>query len=222
LSEKDIRVKAAQYADDIIRATQPSARTEDLAPLFKGNQEIGKAFLQFTQSLNVIWQNIRYDLPQMIRDRQYKNAAGTIIGYAVAGILLGAITAGFDEDDDETAKAKKIAWWATTQFTDAFPIIGSEATRFAEMMIMGKMQYQSGMNLLPTLGKIRNATQNTVKGINDKDFDSLLKAAAEAAEAAGLATGLPVSAAKEYGRVIGIGDGDGEMTINPWAVTGRR
>ena len=158
----------------------------------------------------------------MIRDRQYKNAAGTIIGYALAGILLGAITAGFDEDDDETAKAKKLAWWATTQFTDAFPIIGSEATHLAELLITGKMRYQSGINLLPTGQKWSSAIGSAIKGVQEKDFEKLLKAAATAAEAAGMAKGLPVSGIKETGRVLGIGDGDGEMTINPWAVTGRR
>jgi hypothetical protein len=222
LSEKDARVKAAQYADDITRLTQPSARKEDLAPLFKGNSELGKAVLQFTQSLNVIWQNIRYDLPQMIRDRRYKNAAGTIIGYTLAGIILGAITAGFDEDDDETARAKKLAWWATTQFTDSFPIMGSEATRLAELLITGKMQYQGGMNLLPALQKWYNAGQNTVKGIQNQDFEKLLKAAAQAAEAAGMRYGTPVSGIKEAGRTVGIGDGDGELALNLWAALGRR
>jgi hypothetical protein len=221
MSEKDISVKAAQYADDIVRLTQPSSRVDDLAPLFKGNNEFTKAFLQFTQSLNVIWQNIRYDLPQMIRDRRYKNAAGTIIGYTIAGIMLGAITAGFDDDDDTPGKkAKKYAWWATTQFTDAFPLIGSEATHFAELLITGKMQYSSGINLLPTLQKGFNAGQNIVKGLQQGEFDNLLKATAQAAEAAAMAKGLPVSGAKELSALLGIGDG--EPDFNPEVILGRR
>jgi hypothetical protein len=220
LTEKDIRVKAAQYADDITRATQPSSRIDDLAPLFKTESELGKALLQFTASLNVIWQNIRYDMPQMIRDKRYKNAAGTIIGYSMAGILLGAITAGFDDDDDEAAKAKKLAWWATTQFTDAFPIIGSEATHFAERVITGKMQYSSGINLLPTLEKAMKSGESAAKVLHTGDFEKLLKAAAQAAEAAGLATGLPVSGIKEMGAFLGTGDG--ELGINPGALAGRR
>jgi hypothetical protein len=151
-----------------------------------------------------------------------KSGAGTIIGYTLAGIMLGAITAGFDEDDDEEARAKKLAWWATTQFTDAFPIIGSEATHLAELLITGKMQYQSGMNLLPTLQKGLNAGENAIKAYQEKDFDKLLKAAATAAETAGMAKGLPVSGIKEAGRVIGIGDGDREPSFNPGAVFGRR
>ncbi|MDR2942447.1 MAG: hypothetical protein LBV17_07650 [Treponema sp.] len=223
ISDKDIRVKAAQYADDIVRLTQPSSRVDDLSPFFKGNNELGKAYLQFTQSLNVIWQNIRYDLPQMIRDKRYKNAAGTIIGYTIAGIMLGAITAGFDDDDDTLGKkAKKCAWWATTQFTDAFPLIGSEATHVAELLITGKMQYSSGLNLFPTMQKWLNAGQSTVKGLQQGEFDSLLKASAQFAEAAAMTKGLPVSGAKELGVLLGIGDKDGELDFNPEAVVGRR
>ncbi|MDR2095887.1 MAG: hypothetical protein LBP76_10285 [Treponema sp.] len=220
MSEKDIRVKAARYADDITGLIQPSALEQDLSPLFKGNTELGKAFLQFTASLNVIWQNIRYDLPQMIRDKRYKSAAGTVIGYTLAGIMLGAVTAGFDEDDDEASKIQKAAWWATTQFTDAFPIIGSEVTRLTELAFTGKMRYQGGMNILPTFQKGYNAATGAVSGIQNKDFDKLLKAAAAAVEAAAIYKALPVSGFKEAGRVIGIGGG--KTGFNPGAALGRR
>jgi len=221
LSEQDIRLKAAQYADDITRLTQPSSRADDLSPLFKGNNELGKAFLQFTQSLNVIWQNIRYDMPLMMREKKFSNYAGMIIGYTVAGVILGAITVGFDDDDDGKEIAKKLAFFATTQFTDAFPLIGSEATRFTELLLTGEMKYQSGMNLLPALDKGKNAAGNLVKGIQQKDFNKLLKASAQAVETAGLLTGLPVSGTKEFGRLFGIGDDDGEINFNPGALLGK-
>jgi hypothetical protein len=158
----------------------------------------------------------------MIRDKRYRNAAGTIIGYAVAGIMLGAITAGFGDDDDEAIKAKKLAWWATTQFTDAFPIIGNDATRMAEMLITGKTGYSSGTGLFSTWEKVSSAFQNAATGIHKKDFDKLLKAAATAAEAAAISKGLPVSGAKELGYGLGIGDGDGKFNFNPGAFFGRR
>jgi len=222
ISEEDIRVKAAQYADDIVRLTQPSARTDDLAPLFKTNSELGKALLQFTSALNVIWQNIRYDLPEMVREKRYMNATGMIMGYAIAGVMLGAICSGFDDDDDEAAKAKRLAWWATTQFTDAFPIIGSEASHFAELLITGKMSYSSGVNLFPTLWKARGALESGAKGLHSREFDNYLKAAAKAAEAYGIYKGLPISGIKELGALFGVGDGDGELNINPGALAGRR
>jgi hypothetical protein len=220
LTERDAKVKAAQYADDIIRATQPSARPEDIAPLFKGNSELGKAFLQFTQSLNIIWQNVRYDVPQMIRERRYSNAAGMVMGYVIAGIMLGAITEGFgDDDDDEKAKVLKIARWSTLQFTDAFPIIGSEATHLTEILITGKAKYQSGLNLVPAIQKMWYAAESGIRGGREEDFNKLLKAVATAAEGAAIFKGLPVSGIKEAGLILGIG-GDGEP--HPESAVGRR
>jgi hypothetical protein len=224
MSEKDIRVKAAQYADDIVGLTQPSSWHADLPQLFKGNNEFAKAFLQFTQSLSMIWQNIRYDMPQMIRDRRFKNAAGTIIGYTIAGIMLGAITSWFDDDDDTPEKkAKRIAWWATTQFTDAFPIIGSEVTRLTEQAFTGKKRYQGGArNLLPVLEKIYNMGSTGITAIQEKDFDKGLKTALNAIEAVEIFYGLPSSGIKELGALTGIGDRDGKLDFNPEALLGRR
>jgi len=221
LSEEDIRVKAAQHADDIIRLTQPSSRVDDLAPLFKTNSEFAKAFLQFQQSLNVIFQNVRYDLPQMLREHQGWRAAGMILGYASAGILLGVIMTGFDDDDEGIDKAGKLVWWATTQFTDAFPIIGNAATGYLEELITGKKQYKRGFVAMPMVDKAIQALTTTTRAISKGEYEKLLKAAAQAAEAGFMAVGLPTSATKEYGKVFGIGDGDGELDFNPGAVIKR-
>jgi hypothetical protein len=222
LNEKDISVKAAQYADDIIRLTQPDSRLADLPPLFKGNSELGKAYLQFTQSLSNIYQQIRYDVPQQMRDKMFRRWAGTIIGYTIAGIMLGAITQGFDDDDDEEAKARKIAWWATTQFTDSIPIIGSDVTRKIERGFTGKARYQGSQTLIPAAAKLLQAVDTGIKAAQEKDFDKWFKAAATGAEAGELFVGLPVSGEKELEALFGIGDGDGELNLNPGALAGRR
>jgi len=223
MSMRDIKVKAAQYADDIVSITQPSGYTMDTAKLFKGNNELGKAYLQFTQSLSNIWQNIRYDMPQMIRDKRFKNAAGTIIGYTIAGILLGYITAGFNDDDDDKTRAAKIAWWATLQFTDAFPVIGSEATQLAELLFTGKTSRNSGANLVPAFEKGYKALQAGISAAQQKEFEKNIKAMAQAGgEALMLYHGIPLSGVKTIGRTLGIGDGDGELNFKPGAIVGRR
>jgi hypothetical protein len=223
MTEKDRRVKAARYADNITNLVQPNANPEELPPMFREGTELTKALLQFQSALSPIWQNFRYDLPQMIHDRRIWNAAGTVIGYTLAGIMLGAITLGFDDDDDEKARAAKLAFWAATSFTDAFPVIGAEVTQFAEAIITGgRTSYRGGINLFPTLWKIRDASINAAQGIREGEFKKLLKAAAAAVEAAGMAKGLPVSGIKEAGRVTGIGDGDGKPDFNPGALWGKK
>jgi hypothetical protein len=54
------------------------------------------------------------------------------------------------------------------------------------------------------------------------DYEKLLKAVGLAAEAYATSQGLPVSGAKQLGRVFGVGDGDEELNINPGALLGRR
>jgi hypothetical protein len=220
MSESDIKKAAALKADEITMLVQPSANPEDMASIFRGNNELGKALLQFTQSLNVIWQNVRYDVPYYIREKQFLNATGTIMGYTIAGILVGVVTLGFDEDDDEAEKAKKLAWWATTQFTDSFPIIGSTVTGAMESVVTGNTRYQGGLNLFPPLNKARRALEYGAKGIREKDFEKLLKAAEAAMEAAMIAKGLPASGLGEASRATGIGDG--EAGFHPEALLGRR
>jgi hypothetical protein len=192
--------------------------------MFREGGEIAKALLQFQSALSPIWQNFRYDLPLMIRQKRFRNAAGTVIGYAVAGIMLGAITTGFDdEDDDERKKATKLAFWAATSFTDSVPLIGSEMTQAAEYLITGgKTSYRGGINFFPTLMKTVNAGMSAFKGIREGEFEELIKASATAMEAAFMANGLPVSGLKEAGRAVGVGDGDGEPDFKPEALWGRK
>jgi hypothetical protein len=222
LDANDRSIKAAEYADDIVGLTQPSSRKSQLPPLFKGNSELANAFLQFTSSLSTIWQMTRYDIPAQFRNKETRKWAGTIVSMTVTGIVLGALCSGFDDDDDEKDKAAKIALWATSQFTGAFPIIGSEVSRIAETAITGRPQFTGGSTIFPALQKLSNTTGSFRKGLTEKDFNATLKGMAGAAEAFALESGTPVSAIKEYLRLIGVGDGDGSFGFYLWALLGRR
>ncbi|MDR1588557.1 MAG: hypothetical protein LBS57_13970, partial [Treponema sp.] len=223
MTEKDRRVKAARYADNITNLIQPNANIEEQAPMFREGNELQKALLRFQSALSPIWQTFKYDLPQMIHDKRYWNAAGTIIGYTMAGIIVGALFTGFDDDDDEGEKAAKLAFWAVSSFTSAAPLIGAEVTQAAEMIITGgRTSYRGGFNLFPTLLKTTEAVNNAAQGIREEDFEKILKASAAALEAAFMAKGLPVSGTKQIGSVMGIGDGDGEPGFNPAALFGNR
>jgi hypothetical protein len=84
------------------------------------------------------------------------------------------------------------------------------------------MRWGSGMNILPTIGKIYSAGHTAISGIHEKDFGKLIKAAATAAEGAGIQRGLPVSGWKELLWAAGIGDEDGEPGFHPEAFLGIR
>ena len=224
MSEDDIEKEAVLYADDCTRLCQPSNRKVDLAPLFKSSgpgSEIGKAFLQFQTSLNVIWQNIRYDIPYAMRQKKFKQIAGMILGYVFAGITVGAITECFESDEDDEEKKRlaalrKFIYYGTTQFTDAIPVIGGIVSGMDNKIIAGnKGLTSSSTDLLPMVTKVKTGTENMFKG-------NWARAVVNYGEAAGLATGLPVSGAKELFRVAGIGDFDGELDFKPESFIGRR
>lgn len=221
-SEAEIEMMAINYADDCTRLSQPSSRVVDLAPLYKQNSEAWKTLLQFQTSLNVIWQNIKYDLPYAIKQKEFKQIIGAIMGYLFAGLTVNAITAGFtdgdDDDENDTENAiKKALFYSTTQFSDAIPIIGSAVTNMTEKIVTGKSSsYSNNTNMMPMINTLIQAGQYSI------DKEKWDKAAKKYLEAIGLATGLPVSGTKELLYTVGIGDNEEGLEFKPEAIIGRR
>ena len=193
-TDNEIDRAASRYADDVLVRTQPSGRAEELAPLFREGGEALRLLLQFQSSLNVIYNNLRHDLPNAIKNKQYKRAAGIVTGYALAGIMTGLITEGFgggDDDEPDTAdKVKKTIYFAFTQGTDSVPVINGMVNSLSEKLITGKTSYRGSSSLYPAFEK---AVQGTA-ALRDADIQ---KAAGRYAEAAALTLGLPTSGTKE-------------------------
>lgn len=195
--------------------SQPSNRKIDLSPIFKDSNEVTKALLQFTTSLNVIWQNVRYDLPYAMRQKEFKQVVGMIAGYTVAGVMLGALAGDFTGDDEPEEKIKSFIFDATTQFTDGIPVIGSIITNLDQRLITGKSTYQNGTDLFPELTKFIQGTQALSSGSWDK-------ACKRYAEGVGMFLGAPVSGTKELLYAIGIDDGEEGLDFKPEAFLGQR
>lgn len=192
-TDNEIDRAASRYADDVLVRTQPSGRAEELAPLFREGGEALRLLLQFQSSLNVIYNNLRHDLPNAIKNKQYKRAAGIVTGYALAGIMTGLITEGFgggDDEPDTADKVKKTIYFAFTQGTDSVPVINGMVNSLAEKLITDKTSYRGSSSLYPAFEK---AVQGTA-ALRDADIQ---KAAGRYAEAAALTLGLPTSGTKE-------------------------
>lgn len=221
----DVERQAVEYADQCTRECQPSSRAADIAPLFKNSSEAMKAYLQFQTSLNVIWNNIRYDLPYAVKQKQFGRMIGMIAGYVLAGIMMNAVMEGWhndDKDDKETEKAvRDFIWYSTTQFTDSVPVLGSTLTTASQKLITGKTSYfgGSGTDMTPMVTKFVNAATSASTAIAKSDDPekakkAWLKAAANFTEGVNMNFGLPVSGLKEIEKLAGIGDGDGKMGVN--------
>ena len=220
LDKAHIEAAAVYKADDYTRLCQPSNRAVDLAPIFRSRgkgSEVIRALLQFQTALNVIWQNIRYDIPYYARQKQMKNIVGMIGGYVAAGIMLGVLAkagSGGDDDDPEDT-LKEFIYYGMTQFTDSVPIIGGVVSGAAEKAITGKGGRQSTTDMFPALTKYVQAATNAAGG-------NWEKSAGRFTEGLALTLGLPVSGGKEALHVVGIGDGDGDLSFHPEALLGRQ
>lgn len=211
LTEAEMEQQAVQYADDLTRQCQPSSRAVDIAPLFKNSSEFAKAYLQFQTSLNVIWNNIRYDLPAAVKSKQFGRVVGMIAGYTVAGIMMNALMEGFtggDGEDDDDEAIKNAVFYATTQFTDSVPLIGSYLTSTNQKLITGKGSVfgQNGTDMTPMVTKFGDATVEAFKG-------NWEKAAQKYAEGVSMNFGIPTSGVKELLKLFDVDVIDDKPTI---------
>lgn len=181
---------AIKAADDLVLRVQPTGDRTELASLFRTNNEAWKAILQFQTSLNVIWNNITADIQGYARNREYRKLAGTIAGYAIAGLLMGAVMTGFDDDDEPLDIARDIGYFLTTQFTESVPIIGQEFSNVLQKFITGSTDFYGSTSIIPAFDKFTSA----LKAGADLD---LPKAAKYLAQSIGYVTGIPVSGIKQ-------------------------
>jgi hypothetical protein len=234
---EDMEYEAVAKADDVVRLTQPSDRDTDQAPMYKNTPQAMRALLQFTQSLNVIWQNLRYDnkIPGAIREGRALQLAGCYAGYVLAGVSLMLLTEGLGGDDDDkeqrTPWQRRLLFHSFTQFTDAVPFVGDAVAKAWEAAVTGRVQWSGGDNLFPAAKEAGLAVASLAKAAykrGDGEGKAAETAAVNALEhfMAGLAyfLGLPLSGGKELGRAFGLDpwDGDWEPGFNPGAFAGRR
>ena len=186
---------AVQRADNFILRTQPVGDSTEMASMFRKGNELTKAVLQFQASLNVIWNNIVPDTIGFARNKEYGKIVGTMVGYAMAGVILGLVADGFDDDDDTKKKILKLSYWSITQQLSSVPLVSvSGIDGLVQKLITGKSEYSGvGVTIFPGVDK-------TVQAITAMSQGNWEKAASKAGEAAGIFLGAPTSAIKQYAR----------------------
>ena len=200
---KGDEMKAVEKADDLIMKSQPSARGADLAPIYRDKGEALRLLLQFTQSINVIWQNLRYDLPNSVKNHQFSTAIGILISYAIAGIILNAVTTRPPDDETDEEKMLRLAFYSITQATDSIPLIGQDATRFVRGLITGEKSPTYPSTFLPGAGDIFDGMSKITAGDWQKGIEKF-------AIGSGMILGVPTSGVKELRRIA---EGDFEALL---------
>ena len=214
-TEAEIEKAAAKAADEFVQETQPQSNITELSPMFQNRNEAWAAITQFQASLNVVWQNVTYDVPQAIKNGQYAKAIGMITGYVAAGALLYMVQQGFDDDDDNKEKMQKLLYGMTTQITSGVPLVSDLVDSTVEAAITGETSNFFSSSTFPAFDKLMKAMQNTAKQNYGKAMENLTDSML-------LFTGFPYSGLKEAGRLFGIGDEDGKLGFYPGEIVGRR
>ena len=116
-----------------------------------------------------------------------------LLGYAIAGVLLNAVTRGKPDDEDKRLKA--LGFWALSQGTDALPLIGQDASRLVNHLITGEKEPQYPDTALPGVSKIINGMYK----LTDGDIEKGLR---DFAIGSGMILGMPTSGATELWRTL--------------------
>ena len=191
LTTEQSEARAVKAADDLVYAVQPSGDPKDLPSLFRNRNEFARAFLQFQSALSVIWNNLLPDNIGFWKTKQWGKLVGGTFAYMMAGLSLGLIADGFDDDDDAKDRIMKILYWMATQPIESIPLVGSELSGMIQYWLTGSRDfYGSGTTLLP-------AGEKLLSGLNQMVTGDFLEGGKKLAEGAALFTGLPVSGFKQ-------------------------
>ena len=194
---------AVKAADDAVLRVQPAGDRTELPSLYRTSSEMMKIFLQFQSSLSVIWNNLIWDNIGYARNKEYGKVIGSIVAYGMAGLTLGLIADGFDDDDDAADRAKKVSYWLLTQGVESTPVFGSDISMILQRAITGEREfYGNGMDAFPGITKMLSGVESMVA--SDRPFLDGLK---KFAEGIGIFAGFPTSGFKNLIRTAQEGPG---------------
>jgi GNAT superfamily N-acetyltransferase len=198
-------------ADDITLKTQPSGYWWNNSNMFQpsgdAKGEAWKIITQFQSSLNVIWQNLAYDVPNAVKQRDIGRAVAIVTSYVIAGAAVGLLKDGYDDDDeDAVSRTRKLLYWGMSQGWASFPMVGGIIDSTAKSLITGERENPISTDLYPVFSSANKA----VVAASEGSWKTAMK---EFGEAIGYSTGTPVSGIKELGAAL---------TGDPGRLIGRR
>jgi hypothetical protein len=202
MSAEDIHSAAVKEADKVTIETQPTYRSQDLAPAFKQDSETWRFLLQFQTPLNVIYNQLFHDTSSDWKSGNKLRAIGIVTGYLSVMGLMALMTAPKDDDDDSEKKARYFLSGVATAPLEAIPLIGSVAAGLVGSEITGE-RYWRDDEIFPGVAKL---VQGASRVMSADDEEKAKAAYLQLLEGAGMLVGAPTSAVKEYYRALWQGD----------------
>ena len=190
-----ISSEAVRVADDAVLATQPVQRKSEMSRLFRSDNEFARLLTQFTSSLNVVFQNIFFDIPMAYRNRQWGKFWGTIAAYALSGALLFLIREepwkDSDDDGEKEFQWRQLIYSFFSQAVDSVPLISDSVSQMVYEPITGESAFTFFGSEFPPLERLARVPGNITEGEWQKALRNSL-------ESIGLFSGIPVLAAEDY------------------------
>jgi len=179
--------EAAFRASQVIAETQSSSNVADLSSLQRNKTPWVRAMIMFTndivQHINQIW----FDLPAYVKNKEWRKAIGTLASLAIAGgisLVVGGRLLRRDDDDDDEHRKKLANEILQLIVSDTIPIVGN--------MVAEGVSGWTGTDMvsLPSaVGQLLSAVSKfDGKKITDEFWDLL--------EAAAKTSGVPTTAVR--------------------------
>jgi hypothetical protein len=202
MTAEEVHNAAVKEADKVTIETQPTWRSQDLAPIFKSNSEVNRFILQFQTPLNVIFNQLFLDVPADWNSGHKLRALGIISGYLSVMGLIAIIQAPHSDDDDEMRNLKYFLSGALSLPFETIPLVGDVAAGLINTQITGERFYLDDQ-IFPGVAKLLGGLNSALNADNEEQrWNAFLRLL----EGAGILSGVPTSAIKEYYRVIFEGD----------------
>jgi hypothetical protein len=189
---------AIRVADDAVIQTQPTSEGILLAPAFRNKSQAAQALLMFMNSLNVVYNNLRYDIPAFARQGQLDKAIGLALAYAISGAGLAAfdeLRRGLrgEERDDAEEVLKRIGYGAVAgQTLDSMMMVGDAADAVLRNIAFGDRMFSSGSDL-PLVSSAQRVFTTLPGALQSMDEDRMVNAMKSVMETASLMSGIPLS-----------------------------
>jgi hypothetical protein len=175
---------AAKAADNAIVRSQPSARPQDVAEIYRSG-EVAKWFTMMTSDASAKWNRLTFDVPAALVNGQLGFAAMTLIGISLSGLAIAAMSGAFSGDDDEEKK-KALVFSLFSQQLESLPLVGNDFSSALQRGIgIGRKFPSSGVKLIPALTYLERVPSQFAR----QDWHGM---AENLAEGIGTASGLPV------------------------------
>jgi hypothetical protein len=189
---------AIAQADKVVLDTQPTMDETELPPYLRGGKgHLPKALVRYAVPLNVVWNQITYGIPFMIKNKGLGSAVSLYAGLAIANTIVAAMRGKLsDDDDDPVAAARKIAYYAVlSPVAESVPLVSDLVSWTAERVVTGKKIPLLQSKLYPmaeTVGKagVEWFEQNYQKAAWDSLIASLYAAGLPASQIKKIKTAL--------------------------------